>query len=149
VESVRFAGIDDARPAAGVLEALEAASVVAIAPSNPIVSIGPILAVPGIRELLEARRSSVVAISPIVGGKALKGPADRLLVELGSEASVAGVARAYSGVCGTLVIDEVDAELAHRVEAEGLACVVTRTIMSEPGVGASLSRAVLEAGGAR
>jgi len=149
VEAVRFDGIEAARPAPGVLESLAGASVIAIAPSNPIVSIGPILAVPGIREVLVERRDAVVAVSPIVGGKALKGPADRLLVELGSEASVAGVARAYADVCGTLVIDEVDAELAPSVEAAGVACIVAPTVMSRPGVAASLARTVLEAGARR
>ncbi|HEX6868412.1 MAG TPA: 2-phospho-L-lactate transferase, partial [Candidatus Limnocylindrales bacterium] len=117
VREIRYGGIDAARPTAEVEAALAEAEVIVIGPSNPLVSIGPILAVPGVRELLAARRASVVAVSPIVGGRALKGPADRLLVELGSEASVAGVARAYAPVCGTLVIDEQDADLADRVEA--------------------------------
>jgi LPPG:FO 2-phospho-L-lactate transferase len=148
VEAVRFEGIEAATPAPGVLEALEGAAVVVIAPSNPIVSIGPVLAVPGVREVLVQRRASVVAVSPIVGGRALKGPADRLLVELGSEASVAGVARAYASVAGTLVIDDVDAALSHTVEAEGVTCVVTPTVMSSPAVAGALARTVLATTGA-
>ena len=93
VAEVRFEGAELSSPAPGVLEALEAADAVVVAPSNPVVSIGPILSVPGIQEALEARRESVVAVSPIVAGSALKGPADRLLVELGEEASALGVAR--------------------------------------------------------
>ena len=93
VEAVRFAGADEARPGPGVLDAIGEAPVVVIAPSNPIVSIGPLLAVPGVREALAGRSDRVVAVSPIVAGAALKGPADRLLAELGHEVSVAGVAR--------------------------------------------------------
>lgn len=146
VEAVRFHGVDAARPAPGVLDALLDSAVVVIAPSNPIVSIGPILALPGVLDALSARRRSVVAVSPIVGGKALKGPADRLLVELGGEASVAGVARSYAGVAGTLVVDDVDAPLAPTVEAEAVRCVVTPTVMSSPAVAAALARTVLRAG---
>ncbi|MCU1491267.1 MAG: 2-phospho-L-lactate transferase, partial [Acidimicrobiaceae bacterium] len=126
--------------APGVLEALASADALIVAPSNPIVSIGPILAVPGISEALSARRDRVVAISPIVGGRALKGPADRLLVELGGEASPVGVARALADHIGTLVIDEVDGHLAGAVEAEGVACVVAPTVMSAPGAAAELAR---------
>ena len=120
-----------------------------IAPSNPIVSIGPVLAVPGVREAVAARRDDVVAVSPIVAGAALKGPADRLLTELGHESSVVGVARLYAEVAATLVIDEADADLADAVEAEGLRCVVAPTIMSSPEASAALGRTVLAAGATR
>ncbi len=103
-----------------------------IAPSNPIVSIGPVLAVPGVREAVAARRDARVAVSPIIAGAALKGPADRMLAELGHESSVVGVARLYAELAGTLVIDEADADLAEAVEAEGMRCVVAPTIMSTP-----------------
>ena len=146
VSAVRFDGANEARPAPGVIELLESAECIVIAPSNPIVSIGPILAVPGIAPILERRRDAVVAISPIVGGRALKGPADRLLVELGGEASVGGVASVLSPFAGTLVIDRLDAALAVSVEAEGMACVVTDTVMSTPGVAASLAAVALAAG---
>jgi LPPG:FO 2-phospho-L-lactate transferase len=147
VASVRIAGADEARPTAGVLEALAAAEAVVVAPSNPIVSIGPVLAVPGMRDAVAARRDHVVAVSPIVAGAALKGPADRMLTELGHEASVVGVARLYAPFAGTLVIDEADAGRADAVEAEGLRCVVTDTVMRSPETAAALARTTLAAVG--
>jgi len=138
VSRVRFAGAEEARPAPGVLEALSAADAVIIAPSNPIVSIAPLLAVPGVRDAVAARRDSVVAISPLVGGRALKGPADRLMRELGHEDSVVGVARLYAPLAGTLVVDEADAGRAEEVRAAGLRCVVTDTIMRSPAEAAAL-----------
>jgi LPPG:FO 2-phospho-L-lactate transferase len=145
VSAVRYEGAEQTLPAPGVVEALRAASVVVVAPSNPIVSIGPVMAVPGIRDAVTSRRERVVAVSPIVAGAALKGPADRLLTELGHDASVVGVARLYAPYASTLVIDEQDAALAPQVEAEGLRCVVTDTIMRDPRVAASLARAVVGA----
>lgn len=137
VASVRFEGVEQARFISPDL--LGAADTIVIAPSNPIVSIGPIRALPGVEELLRARRDDVVAISPIVDGAALKGPADRMLAELGHEPSVVGVARLYASVCGTLVIDARDAARAEAVEREGLHCIVTDTIMSSPTVSAALA----------
>jgi LPPG:FO 2-phospho-L-lactate transferase len=144
VRAVRFDGAALARPAPGVLDALETADRIVIAPSNPAVSIDPVLAVPGVGDLLRRRRSSVVTVSPIVGGKALKGPADRLLRELGREASVVGVAEWYRDVTGTLVIDEVDAEMAPDVRAAGVTPVVAPTVMSQPGVANRLAHLVVE-----
>jgi LPPG:FO 2-phospho-L-lactate transferase len=146
VTAVRFAGAEATRPGPGVLAAIAEAERVVIAPSNPIVSIGPVLAVPGVREAVVDRRADVVAVSPIVAGAALKGPADRLLQELGHESSVVGVARLYAEVAATLVIDTADAELAELVEAEGVHCVVADTIMSSPEAAAALGRTVLGAG---
>ena len=143
VRAVRFAGVESARPAPGVLDALATAERVVICPSNPVVSIGPVLAVPGISEALSNRREDVVAVSPIVAGAALKGPADRLLRELGHEASVVGVARLYAPVAATLVVDEADAALAGTVEAEGVRCRVAPTVMHGPAEAAALARAVL------
>ncbi|HEV7759193.1 MAG TPA: 2-phospho-L-lactate transferase CofD family protein, partial [Acidimicrobiales bacterium] len=143
VSAVRFDTDVDVRPAPGVLEALMTADVVVIAPSNPIVSIGPVMAVPGVRNAVRQRRESVIAVSPIVGGKALKGPADRMLRELGHEPSVVGVARLYAPLAGTLVIDEADRALAENVEAAGLRCVVTDTIMRDRAAAAALSTVVL------
>jgi LPPG:FO 2-phospho-L-lactate transferase len=117
-----------------------------VCPSNPVVSIGPLLAVPGLLPALEGRRDRVVGVSPIVAGAALKGPAGRLLVELGFESSVVGVARYYAGWMGTLVIDEADAHLAAAVEAEGLRCVVAPTVMATPERAEALARVVLDAG---
>ena len=145
VRRVEFAGADAARPT--WLDALAGAATVVIAPSNPIVSIGPIRALRGVDAALAAVRERVVAVSPIVGGRALKGPADRMLVELGHEASAVGVARLYAPVCGTLVIDAADAALADAVRAEGLACVVTDTIMADAQRAAALARTTLRAAG--
>jgi LPPG:FO 2-phospho-L-lactate transferase len=145
ISEVRFDGIAQARPAPGVLEAIAEADRVVIAPSNPIVSIGPVLAVRGVRDALRSARDRVVAVSPIVAGSALKGPADRMLAELGHEASVVGVARLYADVASALVVDRADAERAEEVEAEGLACVVTDTIMSDRDRAAALARATLDA----
>ena len=145
VESVRFDGAQESLPGPGVLDALADADVVVIAPSNPIVSIGPLLAVPGIAEALRSRRADTVAVSPIVAGAALRGPADRLMRELGHDASVVGVARLYRDLAATLVVDTADAGLADAVEAEGIACVVTDTVMSTPEVAADLAKTVLEA----
>jgi len=141
VESVRFAGVDDARPTDAVLNAITEADCLVIAPSNPIVSIGPVLAIAGVREAVTQRRRNNVAVSPIVGGAALKGPADRMLRELGEESSVVGIARLYRDLAATLVIDETDAALAAEVEDAGMNAVVMPTIMSEPGVAAALATA--------
>jgi LPPG:FO 2-phospho-L-lactate transferase len=149
VAAIRFAGADESRPSPGVIDAIASAAVVVVAPSNPIVSIGPVLAVPGVRAEVEARRDSVVAVSPLVGGRALKGPADRMLRELGHDASVLGIARLYAPFAGTLVIDSADAELADSVRAEGLRCVVTDTIMRDPMAAAQLCETVLRAAGGR
>ncbi|MGH9129252.1 MAG: 2-phospho-L-lactate transferase [Acidimicrobiales bacterium] len=143
VSGLRFEGASASSPAPGVLDAIASTERLVICPSNPIVSIGPILAVPGIREALQARRADTVAVSPIVAGAALKGPADRLLVELGHGASVVGVARLWAPLASTLVVDVADAALAGAVEAEGMACVVAPTVMSRPGVSSSLARCVL------
>jgi LPPG:FO 2-phospho-L-lactate transferase len=145
ITGVRFDGATSASLTASARTALADAQTVVIAPSNPIVSIGPIRALAGVDDLLAARRSSVVAISPIVGGAALKGPADRMLEELGHEASVVGVARLYAPIASTLVIDPVDAHLADAVRAEGIEPCVTPSIMADPEVGTALARAVLAA----
>ncbi|MGH9091263.1 MAG: 2-phospho-L-lactate transferase [Acidimicrobiales bacterium] len=145
VEAVRFDGAEAARPAPGVLDTIAGAGQVVVCPSNPVVSIGPVLAVPGVREALAARRDHVVAVSPIVAGAAIKGPADRLMAELGHEPSVVGVARLYASWAGALVVDSADAALAGAVEAEGLRCVVAPTVMSSPERAAALARVVLDA----
>lgn len=128
--------------------AISDADVVVIAPSNPIVSVGPIRALPEVDTLLAQRRDTVVAVSPIVGGSALKGPADRMLHELGIEQSVAGVAALYSPVAGSLVVDTVDAGLAERVESAGVRCVVTASVMSSPEVSRRLAQTTIAAAAA-
>ena len=145
ISGVRFAGVDGAQAAPGVLDAVAAADVVVIAPSNPVVSIGPVLAVGGVTEVLAARRERNVAVSPIVAGAALKGPADRMLRELGEESSVVGVARRYRDVVATLVIDEADADLAPAVAATGVRPVVAPTVMSSPEAAAELARRTMAA----
>jgi len=145
VASLRFDGAAEATAAPGVLDAISEADLVVCCPSNPIVSIGPILAVPGILDALESRRDSVVAVSPIVAGAALRGPADRLLRELGHEATALGVARLYAPWAGTLVIDEADEGLAPGVEALGMRCVVAPTVMSDAARTASLAKVVIDA----
>jgi LPPG:FO 2-phospho-L-lactate transferase len=143
VSSVRFDGAEHARPAPGVLEALEGADRIVVAPSNPILSIGPILALPAVAQALARRRDRVVAVSPIVAGAALKGPADRLLAELGHEPSVVGVARLYAPVAGTLVIDDADRDRAGEVEAAGIRAVVAPTVMTGPDEASALARTVI------
>jgi LPPG:FO 2-phospho-L-lactate transferase len=144
VTQVRFAGAEGARPAPGVVDALHEADTIVVCPSNPLVSIGPIRAVPGLEAAVSARRARVVAISPIVAGAALKGPADHMMAELGHEPSVVGVARLYARLAATLVIDEADADLAAAVEAEGMRCVVAPTVMTGPDEAAALAKRVLE-----
>ena len=139
VTAIRFEGAATASPTTAALAAITDADAVVIAPSNPIVSIAPVLAVPGVAAAVAARRARNVAVSPIIGGRALKGPADRLLRELGEEASVVGVARRYRDLVATLVIDDADAGLADAVEAEGVRAVVAPTIMGAPGVAKDLA----------
>jgi LPPG:FO 2-phospho-L-lactate transferase len=147
VTAVRFDGAAEATLTATAHQALAHSDAVVIAPSNPLVSIGPVRALDGVDHVLAERRAQVVAISPIVGGAALKGPADRMLVELGHDASVVGVARLYAPIAGTLVIDPVDEHLAAAVEAEGMRALVVPSIMSDPLVGRELARRTLAAAG--
>jgi len=148
VHEVRFIGIESSRPTPDVLAALGAADLVVIAPSNPIVSVGPILAVPGMTEALvdaRTRGAPIIAVSGIIGGRALKGPADRMLASLGHEPTALGVARGYAGLIDAFVLDTVDADLAPAVEALGLRAVVTDTIMTDDASRAGLARSVLAA----
>jgi LPPG:FO 2-phospho-L-lactate transferase len=146
VKGVRFVGASAAVPAPGVLDAVEQADVVVICPSNPVVSIGPVLAVPGIADAVARRRETTVAVSPIIAGKALKGPADRMLAELGYETSAVGVARLWAPLAAALVVDGADADLAPRVEAEGTRCIVAPSVMSGPAQARQLAEVVLGAG---
>ena len=139
---IRFAGASTARPSPHALAALATAERVVIAPSNPLVSIAPVLSVPGLRDAVEARREDCVAVSPIIAGTTVKGPADRLLTELGHDASVVGVARLYAPLAARLVIDEADADLADAVTAEGIEAVVAPTMMYGPPEAAALARLV-------
>ena len=145
VVSVRFEGVETARPAPGVLDALERAETILVCPSNPVISIGPILAVPGIRDVLVRRRDRVVGVSPIVGGHPVRGPADRLMGPLGIDVSCVGVARAYREFCSTLVIDATDGRHAAAVEALGVRAIVADTVMRDARVAAALAREALAA----
>lgn len=135
---------DDAELTVESAAALQA-DVVVIAPSNPLVSIAPIRALPGVDAALAARRDSVVAVSPLVGGRALKGPAERLMRELGHRPDSVGVAELYAPIVGTLLIDDVDAALAAEVRAAGLDCVVCDTVMASPERAAALAQRCLDA----
>jgi LPPG:FO 2-phospho-L-lactate transferase len=147
VHEVRFRGIESARATPESIAALDAAEAVVIAPSNPIVSIAPILAVPGIRAAIAGLRERdvpVVAVSGIVGGKALKGPADRMLASLGRESSAVGVAREYGDVADAFVLDTVDGATAQTIEALGMRTLVTDTVMVDDAARVRLAGEVLE-----
>jgi LPPG:FO 2-phospho-L-lactate transferase len=144
VLGVSFAGIERATTQPDALAAIHAADAIVIAPSNPIVSVRPILATPGVGEALAAAAAPVVAVSPIVGGRALKGPAASMLATLGHEVSALGVARLYAGLVGGLVIDEVDRELAPEIARLGPRVLVTDTVMGDDDDRQRLARDVLE-----
>jgi len=145
VREVIFEGVDTARPAPGVLETIHKAETVILTPSNPVVSIGPILAVSGVREALRETPAKVIAVSPIVGGAAIKGPADRMLRDQGMASSAVTVAQLYLDFLDVMVIDDVDAALKVEIEGLGLEVRVTDTIMSSMEKKALLARTVLAA----
>ena len=145
VREIRFAGADTAKPAPGVIEAIRDSRTVILAPSNPLVSIGPILAVPGIRVALAASKARRAAISPIIAGQVVKGPAAKMMTTLGHEVSALGVARIYAGLIDLMVIDNLDRALAPAVEALGMRCFVTDTMMTSAERKAELARDVLTA----
>ena len=144
VSSVRFNGSKEAKATPGVIDVINEAEIVIIAPSNPLVSIAPIFSVPEISKAIKARKKDTVAVSPIVAGAAIKGPADRLLNELGHEASVEGVAKYYQDWISALVIDTADFERAKGIESLGINCVVTETVMADSQIAASLGSTLLE-----
>jgi LPPG:FO 2-phospho-L-lactate transferase len=146
VLGIELRGVRHARPTDAVLEALAAADLVILCPSNPVVSIGPILAVPGMRAALAASRGPRVAVSPIVGGRALKGPADKMLGSLGHEVSATGVARMYEGLVEGMVIDSVDEEERSGIEALRMRVLATGAIMRDAPDRSRLAREVLEFG---
>jgi LPPG:FO 2-phospho-L-lactate transferase len=145
VKGVRFVGVDAARPALGVLEAIERADLVVLPPSNPVVSIGPILAVPGVRAAVEARRSNVVGVSGIVEGAPLAGMADKLMPVLGLEVTAAGAANAYAGLLGTWVIDERDRALEGRIRSSDVRVEIAQTVMHDDDAAERLAAVVLAA----
>ncbi len=145
VREIELQGVAHAEPTAAVLDALAAAELVVIGPSNPIVSIGPILEIPGLRDALLAAPAPRVAVSPIVAGRALKGPADRMLASLGHRVDSVGVAAIYEGLVDRFIVDEADASLAEEVAALGMAVEVLPTVMRTDADRAALARALLRA----
>jgi LPPG:FO 2-phospho-L-lactate transferase len=148
LREVVFDGADKAVPAPSVIESITEASAVIITPSNPLVSLGPVLSVRGVRDALKSTPARVVAVSPLVGGRALKGPADRMLRDQGMEANAVSIARLYEDFLDVLVIDQVDKDLKPQIEALGVEVVVTDTIMSSMEKKCALARTVIKAAGA-
>ena len=130
VRGIGFAGAETARPAPGVLEAICDADRILICPSNPLISIGPILAIPGVHDQVRAQKEKVFAVCPIVGGKSLKGPSDKMLTQLGHEATALGVAKLYADVTGTFIIDPADKVLAGPIAALDMKVAIVPTVMN-------------------
>jgi LPPG:FO 2-phospho-L-lactate transferase len=144
VAAVRFEGAAAAKPGPAVLDALAEADAILLCPSNPVISIGPILALPGVRDVLRARRAAVVGVSPIIKGATVKGPADRLMAAAGIEVSCAGVASIYADICGTLLVDESDADRVADVEAHGVRAAVAPILMRDADSATELARRSLD-----
>ncbi|MEM0254353.1 MAG: 2-phospho-L-lactate transferase [Candidatus Bathyarchaeia archaeon] len=145
VEGVMFEGADEAKPAPGVIEAIKGAKRIIICPSNPILSIAPILSVSGVREALRGSASPIVGVSPIIGGRAVKGPLAKVMECLGMEASAYGVANFYKGLISHFVIDKLDAWLKPRIERLGIKVIIADTLMKSLEDSVNLARVVLEA----
>ena len=144
VEKIELRGIEDARPLPSALDAIRKSAAVILAPSNPFVSLGPIFGLRGVREALASARDRVVAISPIVGGKTIKGPADKMLRGLGLEVSALGIARLYKDIVGTFVLDKVDLNYIGAICDLGMRALAADTIMTTPAKAARLARIVLD-----
>jgi len=144
VRAVRFEGADQARPAPGVIEGIQRAEAIVFAPSNPVTSIGPILAVPGIHDALRQSDAPVVAVSPIVGGAAVSGPAGKLMQMMGWPSSIAGVAKAYEDFLDVLVVDNADEDESARLRDRGLRVICTNTIMKSDGGKRALAEFVMD-----
>ncbi|HEY7417404.1 MAG TPA: 2-phospho-L-lactate transferase CofD family protein, partial [Ktedonobacteraceae bacterium] len=147
VQNVVFVGAQDAKPSPGVIDAIKDADAILIAPSNPIVSIGSILAVPGIHDALHETSGMIVAVSPIVGGAPIKGPADKLMRGMKIDVSAVGVASRYRDFLDVMIIDEQDAHLAEAIEDLGIPTIVTNTIMHDLDAKTSLAIETLKAAG--
>ena len=143
IQDIRFEGVESAAPAPGVLQALRDADGILICPSNPLISIGPILAVPGVRETLWARRDRVVAVSPLVGGKSLKGPSDRMLAECLIDPTSCGVAQLYQDIASVMVIDPADSGLCPEIEQQGVRPALFPSVMRTDAEKERLARGVL------
>jgi LPPG:FO 2-phospho-L-lactate transferase len=145
VQGIRFAGVESAHPAPGVLEAIRDADRILICPSNPLISIGPILAVPQIRDQLRAHKEKVFAVCPIVGGKSLKGPSDKMLAQLGHDPTALGVAKLYADFTGTFMIDPADKSQASKIAALSMKVAILPTVMKTLTHKRKLARALLGA----
>jgi LPPG:FO 2-phospho-L-lactate transferase len=143
VKGIRFAGVESAQPAPGVLEAIREADRILICPSNPLISIGPILAVPQIRDELRAHKEKVFAVCPIVGGKSLKGPSDKMLAQLGHQPTALGVAKLYAAFTGTFVIDPADKSQSSAIAALGMKVAILPTVMKTRPQKRKLASAIL------
>jgi LPPG:FO 2-phospho-L-lactate transferase len=143
VKGIRFAGVQSALPAPGVLEVIRDAERILVCPSNPLISIGPILAVPQIRDELRAHKEKVFAVCPIVGGKSLKGPSDKMLAQLGHDATALGVAKLYADFTGTFIIDPADKSQSAAISALGMKVVVLPTVMKSRAQKRKLARTLL------
>jgi LPPG:FO 2-phospho-L-lactate transferase len=143
VKGIRFAGVESAQPAPGVLEAIREADRILICPSNPLLSIGPILAVPQIRDQLRAHKEKVFAVCPIVGGKSLKGPSDKMLAQLGHKPTALGVAKLYADFTATFVIDPADQSQSAAISALGMKVAILPTVMKTQAQKRKLARAML------
>ena len=143
VTEVHFKGIENATPGPNVIDEIQSASAIIIAPSNPIVSISPILLVPGVSEALQQKKGSTVAVSGIINGKALKGPADRMLLDLGHEVSPAGIAKIYQHLASKFVLDQADSEHTAAIEKLGLRCLATETMIPDQKESAKLCSTIL------
>ena len=142
VTGIRFAGVESALPAPSVLEAIRDADRIVICPSNPLISIGPILAVPQIRDQLRAHKEKVFAACPIVGGKSLKGPSDKMLAQLGHDSTALGVAKLYADFTGTFIIDPADKSQSAAISALGMQVVILPTVMKTLAQKRKLARAL-------
>jgi len=143
IRDIRFEGVESAQPAPGVLHALRHADGILICPSNPLISIGPILAIPGVRETLWTRRERVVSVSPLVGGKSLKGPSDRMLAECLIDPNSCGVAHLYQDVASVMVIDPADSSLCPEIQQQGVRPVLVPSVMNTDEDKERLARGVL------
>ena len=143
VQSIKYAGAEDATPAPGFQAALQSADAIVFCPSNPHLSVAPILAIPGVRDAIAGHSACRIAVSPIVGGDAVRGPAGKIMGELGAEVSAVGVAREYRGLCDVLVVDTQDAALSDAIRSVGMTPAVTNTIMQTDDDKIALARTVL------
>ena len=143
VRCIRFRGVESARPAPGVLDAIASADRIIVCPSNPLISIGPILAVPHVREQLRTNKQKVFAVCPIVGGKSLKGPSDKMLAQLGHDSTALGVAKLYADFSGTFVIDPADKSQSAPISALGMKVAVLPTVMKTRQQKRNLARVLL------